>query len=313
MVVKTNVVPTDDAESIKKLTEDTAQCITIDRIRMLYVAAQHNHINLKVDLAIVESQKIYRRIVRSATMAAYAPGGSTGYRKSIPSTACKVMINSFGVRCIDGEVLKDIMQKGVWHYLKRDQMYNSKLFLAEALSMVGIGATAAAEGIPIFLVTGAINASMIVPATATFFLLLAGDLVLILTRAFKVCLDRPDKQPTQNDIEAAIIAYTSLARKVHSKIKTLTPPKKFVKTYQYDKIEPSFRAILDKYLRKFVDPVGGGAKVSVAGTEAAEMSESDGAETLVSSEISNDLEKMGSTLSSIDSKDAKKDAKRASK
>ena len=52
--------------------------------------------------------------------------------------------------------------------------------------------------------------------------------------------------------------------------------------------------------------------MSVAGTEAVEMSESDGAETLVGSEISNDLKETGSRLSSFDSKDAKEDAKKAS-
>ena len=58
---------------------------------------------------------------------------------------------------------------------------------------------------PFLLATTAVKVSIITPATAETLLILSCDLILILIRAFKVCIHRWRDQPLTKDIEEAAV------------------------------------------------------------------------------------------------------------
>lgn len=71
------VPATDDDKSIKFLSQTTAECFSHDRVRLLYIRAQVTRIDLKIDLAMAETVRIYRRVLASSASLTAVPLASS--------------------------------------------------------------------------------------------------------------------------------------------------------------------------------------------------------------------------------------------
>ena len=227
---------------------------------MFYVAAQVTKIDLKIDLAIRETVRIYKHIIRSAAGIGFIPFGTTVNRVTTAVVVCKAIVSAFGVPSVGAGTVQEIVKNLVWD----DVQHGPILFIAESIATVGVFGSLILGGMPVFMVAGALNVPLVVPTTARLFLMLACDVILILTRAFKQCADRCVGQPHKRDVEMAAFAYRDISKKVHRKIKDLIPPHNLIKSFQAGRTMTGFQDIVEKYKRKFVEGVGTGSKSKVS-------------------------------------------------
>jgi len=239
----------EDKDSIRMFAEGTARCFDHEKVRMLYVAAQVARTDLKVDLAVMKTMQIYKRILKSATSVSVLPLGSTTNRVIVAVVVCKAIVNAFGVPSVTAGTVQQIVKNIIW-----DDMGSSlSVFFAECIATVGLFGTLLLWGMPVFLAAGAVNIPLIVPATAELLLMLSCDVILILIRAFKDCTHQCLGQPLKKDVEKAAMAYRQFASQVHREIKDLIGKFNIVKAFQTTKIQSGLERILDKYMKLFID------------------------------------------------------------
>lgn len=219
---------------------------------MMYIGAQIAGIDLKVDLAVKETLRIYKHTIKSAPSVGFIPLASSSNRLAVAVAVCKAVVSSFSGPSINASIVQQIMKNVIWD----DMEHNFSTLLAEGIAVTGFLGTIALFGMPIFLASGAINAALVVPNNVRLLLMLACDMTLILTRAFKECTRRCIGQPLKSDIEKAAFEYRVMARKVHDEIKDLVPLANFIKAFQGEKVKIGFRQILDKYLKIFNEGAG---------------------------------------------------------
>ena len=239
----------EDKSSIRMLAEETARCFDHDKVRMLYIAAQVARIDLKVDLAVTKTMQIYKQTNYSAASVSMIPVGNTTNQVTVAVVICTAVVNSFGVPSVSAATVQQIVKNIVW-----DGMGQSfSAWLADGIATVGILGTIIFGGMPIFLATGAVNAPLIIPATAQLLLMLSCDVILILIRAFKDCTHQCLGQPLKKDIEKAAVAYRPFAQGVHQDIKHLTPKGDLIRVFQVAKIHIGVEKILEKYTKLFIE------------------------------------------------------------
>ncbi|RMY69848.1 hypothetical protein D0863_06191 [Hortaea werneckii] len=243
----------DDASSIANLSQTTSHCFDTDKVRLLYIRAQVTRIDLKIDMALCEVNRRYKRLIRDATGSVFAPGGATITRKVSTTAITKKIINCFGLLTVSAEMALDALNTNVWNTLGQ----NLVLALAEGLHIFGIMASGAMSGIPIFLVSGSINASYIVPATCRLFLIMACDLTFVLARSFKEVTFRASEQPTERDVNAAARNYQlrGYSKHVHKEVKQLVPRRNVVKSFQAEKVQQGLQAIFTTYKDRLMEDV----------------------------------------------------------
>ncbi|KAI7716251.1 hypothetical protein KC353_g5518 [Hortaea werneckii] len=246
-------VSQDDASSIANLSQTTSHCFDTDKVRLLYIRAQVTRIDLKIDMALCEVNRRYKRLIRDATGSVFAPGGATITRKVSTTAITKKIINCFGLPTVSAEMALDALNTNVWNTLGQ----NLVLALAEGLHIFGIMASGAMSGIPIFLVSGSINASYIVPATCRLFLIMACDLTFVLARSFKEVTFRTSGQPTERDVNAAARNYQlrGYSKHVHKEVKQLVPRRNVVKSFQAEKVQQGLQAIFATYKDRLMEDV----------------------------------------------------------
>ena len=241
----------------------TASCFDDEKLRLVYIAAQVTRIDLKIDLAIIETMRIYKRVVGSAVGAAFVPGGSSTNRVTVAIVVCKAIVASFGTPTVSAATIQEIVKSIIWD----DVEHNFAAFLAE-LSVTGGFLGFLVTGIPFFLVSGAVNVPLVVPATARLFLMLACDVILILTKAYRQCTDKCLAQPLQKDIENAAFAYRNLSKRVHKDVKKLVPMSNALKSFRAEKIKVGFEAIIETYKLKFAEEIAAGRNLEVSDSDA---------------------------------------------
>lgn len=104
----------DDDGSISQLSKTTSSCFDIDKVRLLYIRAQVTRIDLKIDLALCEVQKRYKKLIRRATGTSYAIGGATINRKVSTNNVTKAVINCFGLPSVSADVAVEALKSTVW-------------------------------------------------------------------------------------------------------------------------------------------------------------------------------------------------------
>ena len=250
----------DDKESIRTLTEVTSRCFDHEKVRMQFVAAQVTRIDLKVDLAIIEAMRVYKNAVTSAATIACIPTASSTNRVTVAVVVCKAIVACFGVPGVSAKAIQEIVKCEVWD----DMGHNVNVFFAESIAVVGAVGTLIFGGAPLFLAASAINIPFVVPATARLVLMLACDMILILSRAYKDCIDRSVRQPLTQDIDRAAIAYRRISKVVHREIKDLIPQTNVIKTFRAAKILVEFREIVEKFKVQFTEGIGKGLNLQVS-------------------------------------------------
>ncbi|KAK1759979.1 hypothetical protein QBC47DRAFT_458153, partial [Echria macrotheca] len=240
-------VDKDDEESIQRLTEITAESFTHDRVRLLYIRAQVTRIDLKISLALEETMTVYRRILKSALGVGAMPLASTSNRMAAAISICSAIINCFGLPRVTPEVLFQICKAN----LLDDLGNNFAVFFAEGLATVALGATILSGGMPFFLIPMVANIPAVVPATTRLFLMLACDLILVLTRAFQESVKRCVGQPLERDVERAAVAYRAYCGRVHDEVRRLVR-RNVVDSFKTERIAAGIRDIVETH-RKEMD------------------------------------------------------------
>ena len=220
-------------------------------MRLLYIRAQVTRIDLKIDMALCEVNRRYKRLVYEAAGSGFAPGGATISRKFSTTGITKRIIACFGLPTVSAEMALNALNTNVWNILPQ----NLVLALAEALHVVGL--IGGMSGIPVFLVSGSINAYYIVPATCRLFLIMACDLTFVLARSFKEVTFRASGQPTERDVNAAARKYHlgGYSKHIHREVKRLIPRWNVFKSFQTDKVHQGLQAIFATYKDRLMEDV----------------------------------------------------------
>ncbi|KAE8442406.1 hypothetical protein EG329_003364 [Mollisiaceae sp. DMI_Dod_QoI] len=173
----------DDSETIDQLTEETARCFDHEKVRLLYISAQVTRIDLKVDMAIAETMRIYEHTARGALASGFIPGGISTTGIAVSTAVCKYMVTCFGLPTVSAKTVMGIIDAVIWE----DMGNNFSVFFAEGLSGTCLMLTLYSGGIlaPVVVVPSVANPLVVVPATTRLFLMLAYDVILILVKAFK--------------------------------------------------------------------------------------------------------------------------------
>ncbi|KAK3615107.1 hypothetical protein LTR56_026799 [Elasticomyces elasticus] len=243
----------DDGSSIADLSKTTSRCFDTDTVRLLYIRAQVTRIDLKIDLALCEVTRRYKRLIRSATGSSFAPMGATIARKVSINQVTKAVINCFGLPTVSANIAVEALKSNVWNSLGS----NVTLAFAEGLQFIGLAGTAFVLGAPIWAVTGGINSSYIVPATCRLFLTMACDLIFVLARSFKEVTFRASGQPNAKDVSAAARNYMirGYSQHVHDEIKVLLPRRNVIASMKADRVRQGVEAIFARYKDKLMEDV----------------------------------------------------------
>lgn len=240
----------DDESSIANLSKITAHCFDTDKVRLLYIRAQTSRIDLKIDLALCEIMRRYKKLIRSSTGSSFAPMGATINRKVSTNNVTKAIVNCFGLPTVSADAAIEALKKNVWVTTGT----NVTLALAEGFNLFGILAAVATGGMGAgaILITGGINSVAVVPATCRLFLMMSCDLTLVLARSFKEVTFRQGGQPTERDVGAAARNYKlrGYSQHVHSDIKTLVPRRNMAASYKADVIGKEMEGIIVRYKDK---------------------------------------------------------------
>ena len=239
----------DDQESIRQLTFETARCFDHEKVRACYVAAQVADVGLKIDLATKDVMRIYKQTIQSAAFTNIAPLAITTTRITVAALVCKSLVHSFGVPTVTPTTVQHIVK----NIIVDDLGHNASVFMAEAITAVGGFGTFVLGGIPVCLATALFTTPLAIPAISRLILMLACDVTLILTRAFKDCTKQALGQPRKQDIERAAAAYHGPHREVHRVIKDLIPSFQVVKGFQFEVIKAGYKRILEKHIQSFVN------------------------------------------------------------
>jgi len=104
----------DDDSSIAELSKITSQCFDTDKVRLLYIRAQTSRIDLKIDIALCEVMRRYKKLIRSSTGSSFAPMGATINRKVSTNQVTRAIVNCFGLPTVSADAALDALKKNVW-------------------------------------------------------------------------------------------------------------------------------------------------------------------------------------------------------
>lgn len=243
-------VSKDEQDTIQNLTEMTAKFFRDDGIRRLYTAAQVARVDMKVDLAVIETMRIYRRVLRAATISSFVAYASMTSKFAGGIALSRTLVSCFGLPSVGSRTVYDIIRGTIWG----DASHNVTIGFAETLSTIGMLATGGLSGMPVFLATGAINVPLVVPATTRLLLALATDVILVLVRAFKNVTDRCIGQPQIADVQAAAAEYRQLAPEVRRRALAIVPRRNPVKCFRTSAVQVGFSTLLAEYKTLMAGP-----------------------------------------------------------
>lgn len=208
--------------------------------------------DLKIDLAQAEITKRYKRLLRR-TGVSWVPFGATVTRKVFTTQVTKSIMNCFGVPAVSADMAMSALKSNVWSTLGS----NVQLALSEAFHLLGLTATGFTIGSPIWMVTGGLHATYIVPTTCRLFLIMACDLTLVLARSFKEITFRARGQPNEKDVGVAARHYAvrGYARHVHRDIRRLIPRMDLKSVYRIDEVQRGIEDLFDRYRDKLMEGV----------------------------------------------------------
>lgn len=221
-----------------------------DRITLLFLRAQARRLDLKIDLALAETIKIYKKILWSSSTVGGFPAASTTNRTAAAIDVCRTIVISFGISSITPNTIFDIYKANIWD----DVTSSIRITVAEVLSACALAGTILTGGMPLFLIPMATNIPLVVLSTARLFLMLACDLILILTRAFREASLKSIAKPDRRDVENAAVEYRKHCHEVHRRIKGTLPY--FLKCFRVGDVELSVGNIIEEFKCKVLEGVG---------------------------------------------------------
>lgn len=272
----------DDKNSIKRLNDVSLQNVKHEKLRLLYVAAQIADIDHKINYAILETMKIYKRVLASTTALGAVPTSALTNRTASAVAVCRAVVQCFGIPTVSYQTVFQILKSTVLD----DLIHNMSVLLGEAIAAVGMVATVGTFGAPFFLASGFVNIPLVVPATMRLILMLATDLILILVRAFKETTFYCIGQPLLKDVQSAAINYAPMSNRVHKAILDLVPKRNVMKSFKYHKVQLGLEKAVHSFkveVTKEAEKAQSSRHLSVTSTTSTTSLSSD--RTLVKSEI----------------------------
>lgn len=237
-------------ESIMSLNDATLELIKSDTGRLRYVAAQVLDVDKKRRAALQSVMSLYRVFVKSAAMTAGIPGGPTANRSAAAIRVSQTVLRSFGITTVTWETVMSILKQNIPEDLPN--MLGSTLM--EGLTAVGVLGTILTGGMPLVLAPMAINALPMAHMNAQLFLLLAVDLILILSRAYQEAAMKCKGKPDANDVEEAALAYRQHFKAVHFEVKDIVPDGFGV--FRSGRVKARLEDLIDKWVSIVVEGVG---------------------------------------------------------
>ncbi len=209
--------------------------------------------DLKISLARYETMSVYRVILKTAAASGGIPLAASSNRMAAIIQICRSVLTCFGLPSVSADTLLQICKAN----LLDDLGNNVSVLLAEGVAALSMGATVLSGGMPFFLIPMAVNVAAVVPATTRLFLMLACDLILVLTRAFQEAAAKCVGQPLKRDVEMAAVAYGQrYCREVHDRVRRLVPRLKVLRSFRTDAIAAGVAEIVQEYKSKVVQDVG---------------------------------------------------------
>ncbi|KAI4104328.1 MAG: hypothetical protein L6R37_003325 [Teloschistes peruensis] len=234
---------TDDHKSIERLNQITLENVKDEKLQLLYIATQTASINLKINTAIGEVMKIYRRVLASTSTISCIPTAVTTNRAGAAMAICKAIVQCFGVPTVNYGRILEIVKTTVWG----DAGHNALILFSEAVTAVAMMFTVATAGLPVFLAAGAFNFPMVVPATTRLMLMIASDLILVLVRAFRSTTTTCVGQPEEKHVIQAARDYRDIRGNVHKEVLRLVPKKNVMKSFRYGKVRLGLENVIGRY------------------------------------------------------------------
>ena len=220
------------------------------------MAAQVADIDLKINLAIMETMRIYRRVLGTTSILGFVPTAALGDFTVSAISISRAIVHCFGLPTMSSNTIYEIVKTSIWD----DMGHYVSITIAQAI-------------IPLPLA---------VLATTRLMLLLASDIILILVRAFKETTYTFVGQPSAKDVENAVRFYRPMSAKVHREVLKLVPKRNVVKSYRHNDV----RLGLEKLVHGFKNEVTSDIKPGQPRQASRKSSESD--RTAVDDEM-NDL------------------------
>ncbi|KAK6853685.1 hypothetical protein PG995_010497 [Apiospora arundinis] len=239
-------VARDDRDSIEELSRITSECFSHDKVRLLYIRAQVARIDLKMSLAIGETMRIYRNVLKSSISVASVPLLTTTNRFSAAVELCRVILTCFGIPSVTPGVAFDICKKHIFDDIGSD----FAVFFAECIASVSMVASIGSFGLPFFLIPMTMNVPLVVPAAERLILMLACDLILIFSRSFKEATAKCLAQPEIADLVQAASSYKNVCKEVHSHIATKMPKRNVLKFFRVAEVEEMLRNTIQDFKMK---------------------------------------------------------------
>lgn len=193
--------------------------------------------------------KVYRKVIGTASGLAALPTAPTTNRTAGAVSVCKEIVKCFGLPTVTYQTIFEIIKSTIWD----DMNHNLSVAFAEGMAVLGILGTVAFAGIPFFLAAGTFNIPLVVPATSRLMLMLAGDLILILTRAFRETTFTCIGQPLVKDVEQAACRYRPFSNSVHQAILKLVPKRNLVKSYRYNAVQAGLKEVVHRHKQQLWD------------------------------------------------------------
>ncbi|KAL8766023.1 MAG: hypothetical protein Q9194_006392 [Teloschistes cf. exilis] len=234
---------TDDHKSIERLNQITLENVKDEKLQLLYIATQTASINLKINTAIGEVMKIYRRVLASTSTVSCIPTAVTTNRAGAAMAICKAIVQCFGLPTVNYGRILEIVKTTVWG----DTGHNALILFSEAVTAVAMMFTVATAGLPVFLAAGAFNFPMVVPATTRLMLMIASDLILVLVRAFRSTTTTCVGQPEEEHVIQAARDYRHIRGNVHEEVLRLVPKKNVMKSFRYGKVRLGLENVIRRY------------------------------------------------------------------
>ena len=225
------------------MNQATLESVKDEKLQLLYIATQTASVNLKINTALGEVMKIYKKVLATVSTLSWAPGSSSTNRAASAISICRAIVQCFGLPTVTSQTVLEIVKRIVWD----DAGHNLLIGFSEAIATLGVVVTVGFGGMPVFLAAGAFNFPLVVPATTRLMLMLASDLILILVRAFSITTTTCVGQPEEKDVAKAARDYRRISGDVHKEIFRLVPKRNVVKSFHYSKVRLGLEGIVNRF------------------------------------------------------------------
>ncbi len=218
----------------------TVENVQNETLRLLYVAAQSADIDLKINCGIIETMKIYRRVLGTGAALGYIPTAASIHLTASTISLCKAIVQCFGLPRVSYRTVYEIVKRNLWDDLRHEfSVVTPNSFSAVCLTLTEVLGAA--------LTGGALNIPLVVTVTTRLILILASDLILVLVRACKETIFTSAGHPQLKDVENAARYYRPSSSKVHEEILRLVPKWNLKETYRYDKVRLGLEKMLHRW------------------------------------------------------------------